>query len=70
MPRETKCRGRIADFVVASGSLPPGVPSDFYQRVADICRERGALLILDTSGAGLRRSFRRLSAQAERARTA
>lgn len=43
-----------ADFVVASGSLPPGVPADFYQRVADICRERGALLILDTSGEGLR----------------
>ncbi len=43
-----------ADFVVASGSLPPGVPPDYYQRVADICRERGALLILDTSGAGLR----------------
>ncbi|MFZ0227051.1 MAG: 1-phosphofructokinase family hexose kinase [Mycobacterium sp.] len=43
-----------ADFVVASGSLPPGVPGDFYQRVADICRERGAPLILDTSGAGLR----------------
>ena len=43
-----------ADFVVASSSLPPGVPNDFYQRVADICRERGAPLILDTSGAGLR----------------
>ena len=43
-----------AEFVVASGSLPPGVPADFYQRVADICRERGAALILDTSGAGLR----------------
>ena len=43
-----------ADFVVASGSLPPGVPSDFYQQVADICRERGALLILNASGAGLR----------------
>lgn len=42
-----------ADFVVASGSLPPGVPADFYQRVADICRERGARLILDTSGGGL-----------------
>ncbi len=40
-------------FVVASGSLPPGVPLDFYQRVADICREAGALLILDTSGGGL-----------------
>ncbi|MDT5221210.1 MAG: 6-phosphofructokinase 2 [Mycobacterium sp.] len=43
-----------ADFVVASGSLPPGVPADFYQRVARICDERGARLILDTSGAGLR----------------
>jgi 6-phosphofructokinase 2 len=42
-----------AKFVVASGSLPPGVPPDFYQRVADLCRELGALLILDTSGGGL-----------------
>ncbi|CAN5660621.1 1-phosphofructokinase family hexose kinase [soil metagenome] len=43
-----------AGFVVASGSLPPGVSPDFYQRIADICRERGARLILDASGAGLR----------------
>nr|WP_268875644.1 1-phosphofructokinase family hexose kinase [Mycolicibacterium fluoranthenivorans] len=42
-----------ADFIVASGSLPPGVPPDFYQRVADICSESGARLVLDTSGAGL-----------------
>ena len=42
-----------ADFVVASGSLPPGVHPDYYQHVADICRESGARLILDTSGAGL-----------------
>ncbi len=42
-----------AEFVVASGSLPPGVPADWYQRVADICREVGALLVLDTSGGGL-----------------
>jgi 6-phosphofructokinase 2 len=57
---QTECLEKLsaaagsADFVVASGSLPPGVPADFYQRVADICRGRGALLILDTSGAGLR----------------
>jgi 6-phosphofructokinase 2 len=38
-----------ACYVVASGSLPPGVPPDFYQRVADLCREVGARLILDTS---------------------
>lgn len=42
-----------AEFIVASGSLPPGVPSDFYQRVADVCWELGAHLILDTSGGGL-----------------
>jgi 6-phosphofructokinase 2 len=42
-----------AEFVVASGSLPPGVPGDFYQRVADVCRRPGARLVLDTSGGGL-----------------
>jgi 6-phosphofructokinase 2 len=32
------------DFLVASGSLPPGVPSDFYARVAGIARKKkGAL---------------------------
>lgn len=36
-------------YVVASGSLPPGVPANFYQRVADLCRDVGARLILDTS---------------------
>ncbi|MCG7592616.1 1-phosphofructokinase family hexose kinase [Mycobacterium sp. PSTR-4-N] len=42
-----------ADYVVASGSLPPGVAPDFYQRVSDICAETDAALILDTSGGGL-----------------
>ena len=42
-----------AQFVVASGSLPPGVPTDFYQRIADMCNETGTRFILDTSGAGL-----------------
>jgi 6-phosphofructokinase 2 len=43
-----------AQFVVASGSLPPGVPADFYQRIADVCGDTGARFVLDTSGAGLR----------------
>jgi 6-phosphofructokinase 2 len=42
-----------AHFVVASGSLPPGVSPNFYQRVADLCRELDVRLILDTSGGGL-----------------
>jgi len=43
-----------ARFVVASGSLPPGAPANFYQQVALVCRDLGARLILDTSGGGLR----------------
>jgi 6-phosphofructokinase 2 len=41
------------DLLVASGSLPPGVPVDFYARLARLCRLRGARLVLDTSGAAL-----------------
>lgn len=41
------------DLLVASGSLPPGVPSDFYARVARLCRRQGARLVLDTSGPAL-----------------
>jgi 6-phosphofructokinase 2 len=38
------------DYIVASGSLPPGVPEDFYARVASAAKERGARMILDSSG--------------------
>ena len=40
-------------FVVASGSLPPGVPPDAYAQIARIAKERGSRLVLDTSGAAL-----------------
>ncbi len=43
-----------ASIVVASGSLPPGVPDDFYQQVADLCAEQDAKFLLDTSGGGLK----------------
>jgi len=38
------------DFIVASGSLPPGVPEDFYAQVARLSQDLKAHLILDTSG--------------------
>jgi len=41
------------DLLVASGSLPPGVPPDFDARLARLCRERGARMVLDTSGPAL-----------------
>ena len=37
-------------YVVASGSLPPGAPDDFYARVGRIVSGWGARLVLDTSG--------------------
>jgi 6-phosphofructokinase 2 len=40
-------------FIVASGSLPPGVPADFYARAGRIAKDLGAKMILDTSGAAL-----------------
>lgn len=41
-------------YVVASGSLPSGVPDDFYTRVARLANALGARMVLDTSGKALR----------------
>ena len=42
------------DYLVASGSLPPGAPSDFYGAIAERAGEAGVRCILDTSGDALR----------------
>jgi 6-phosphofructokinase 2 len=42
------------DILVASGSLPPGVPGDFYARVGKAVREQGKRFVLDSSGAALK----------------
>ena len=39
--------------VTLSGSLPPGVPSDFYADVIEIAKEAGVLTFLDSSGEAL-----------------
>ncbi len=44
------------DFIVASGSLPPGVPMDIYARIAWIARKKKARLIVDTSGEALKQA--------------
>jgi 6-phosphofructokinase 2 len=41
-------------FVVASGSLPPGAPLDFYARTGEIARAHNARFVLDTSGPALK----------------
>jgi 6-phosphofructokinase 2 len=45
---------RRTRFVVASGSLPPGVPIDFYGRVAWMAKQAGAKIVVDTSGLPLK----------------
>ena len=41
------------DYIVASGSLAPGVPTDIYAQIAAIAKRKGARLIVDTSGEAL-----------------
>jgi 6-phosphofructokinase 2 len=47
------CAGH-ADFVIASGSLPPGTPPDFYARASRIVKSGRSKFLLDTSGAALK----------------
>jgi 6-phosphofructokinase 2 len=46
-------------YLVASGSLPAGAPTDFYGRVAEVAKELGARMVLDTSGDALRGGIER-----------
>lgn len=50
--REIEC-----DYLVASGSLPRGMPKDFYAQVASVARLNGTRFVLDTSGAALREAL-------------
>jgi len=40
-------------FLVASGSLPPGVPVEFYAMLARLCAARNVRLVVDAAGPSL-----------------
>lgn len=44
------------EYLVASGSLPPGAPDDFYGKVAQIAQQRNIQCIIDTSGPALQKA--------------
>jgi 6-phosphofructokinase 2 len=44
------------EYLVASGSLPPGAPDDFYGQVARIAQERNIQCVIDTSGPALEKA--------------
>lgn len=45
------------NFLVASGSLPPGMPEDFYSTVARAAKQRGAKVLVDSAGPALRQAL-------------
>jgi 6-phosphofructokinase 2 len=38
------------EYLVASGSLPPGVPDDLYGKIAEIAKSKDIKCVIDTSG--------------------
>lgn len=44
------------DYIVASGSLPQGVPLEFYGEITRYAREQGIRVIVDTAGDALNRT--------------
>jgi len=55
-----KLEKRLGDarYLIASGSLPQGVPDDFYKILAEKAKARAVRLILDTSGLALREGLK------------
>lgn len=45
-------------YIVASGSLPPGMPPDIFGRLAVIARQKNAKLVVDTSGEALEQAVK------------
>ena len=45
------------DFIVASGSLPPGVPTDFYRKLGEIAKHKNCKFIVDTADEPLRQAL-------------
>jgi 6-phosphofructokinase 2 len=43
-------------YIVASGSLPRGVPADIFAQIASIANKKNAKLIVDTSGEALKQA--------------
>mgnify|MGYP000870770912 FL=1 len=54
---EALLRANKCDIVLLCGSLPPGLPDDYYGTLIDTAAAHGARVILDTSGAPLTRAI-------------
>ncbi|MGW4720172.1 1-phosphofructokinase family hexose kinase [Nocardia sp. NPDC004260] len=63
-PEQHRCLAEVeraasgAEYLVASGTLPPGVSPDFYQILTDLVGDLDVRVLLDTSGIALRNVHR------------
>ncbi|WP_395057658.1 1-phosphofructokinase family hexose kinase [Flavobacterium sp.] len=46
------------DYIIASGSLPPGIPNDIYAKLSKTAKSNNAKFIVDTSGEALKQAVR------------
>lgn len=44
---------QTGDIVVLSGSVPPSLGTDFYDRLIQVCKQTGAEFVIDTTGPAL-----------------
>ncbi|HGL4042738.1 TPA: hexose kinase [Enterococcus faecium] len=47
----------LAKIITISGSLPEGIPTNFYQQLVKIAKDNGVKILLDTSGISLRKAL-------------
>lgn len=45
------------DIVILSGSIPPSLGADFYNRLIRVCKQQGAEFVIDTTGQALQEAL-------------
>lgn len=45
------------DVVILSGSVPPSLGADFYDRLISVCKQSGAEFVIDTTGSALKKAL-------------
>lgn len=48
---------QAGDIVILSGSIPPSLGSDFYNRLIAVCKQQGAEFVIDTTGRALQEAL-------------
>ena len=46
------------DMLIISGSIPPSLPKDLYEKILDLIQERGVYTVVDTAGESLMKTLR------------